>query len=970
MPSLELFLLGSPRVEHNGRPIQVDTRKAIALLAYLAVTGESHRRDALADLLWPNADQTRARAALRRTLSTVNKALRGEGLRVDRETIGIDWRASPFVDVIRFRAHLAKCLDHAQAATDVCDACRGPLTQAAELYAGDFLAGFTLRDSANFDDWQSFQTESLRTELAGVLERLVKCQALRGDLSSAVTHARRWLGLDPLNEQVHCQLMVLYARSDQRAAALRQYRECVRVLDRDLGVTPLDETTQLYQAIRENRTLSALAASPLRSGPPIFEPETGTSKSDYPLVGRSSEWGALLETYASVRADGRFIVIEGEAGIGKSRLAEEFLAHLRAKGAVTVSARCYRGEANLAFGPFVEGLRDGLGRLGRTSGRLEEIPADWLTEAGRLLPELARSRPELPTPLRMDNPLAQSRFFEAVGQILLEVCRGPAPGVFFIDDLHWADDASVELLAYLLRRLPGRPFCIVTTWRREEMGAQHRLRLLAAEAERSGLATTLSPNRLSLTEVTELVRATSGNLPDGIEKRLHRETEGLPLFLVEYLATFLEPEASAEDEWAVPASVRELLEVRLAALPGPSRQLLDTAAVIGRSFDFDTLQEAGGRGEEETVMALEGLMAAGLVNELTGTDTVGRPVYDFTHDRLRSLAYEETSLARRRLLHRRVAGALTAGPRPGWDSNISAALIAQHYRMAGEETEAARYFKLAGDHARSLFANTEALGHYGSALVLGSTEAAELHEAIGDLHTLSGTYGDAVASYEMAAALSNKIDLARVERKLGSVYHRQGQWDIAESHFEAAVESVAEHGDPGHQARTYADWSLTAHRRGDPARALQLATNAAERAEEAEDTEALAQAYNVLGILSRTDGDSERATQNLRHSLALAETLSDPSGRVAALNNLALAQGAIGEFEEAITLAQSALELCALQGDRHREAAIHNNLADLYHAGHRPEAAMSHLRQAVTIFAEIGEDLETVQPEIWKLVEW
>ena len=158
MSEIELFLLGSPRIERDGVPIQVDTRKAIALMAYLAVTGESHRRDALAALLWPDADQTRARAALRRTLSALNKALAGEGLKVDREVVGLDWNSGLWVDLVQFRSRLADCLAHPHTAAEVCDACLTPLTGAVELYRGDFLAGFTLRDSPTFDDWQFLQT--------------------------------------------------------------------------------------------------------------------------------------------------------------------------------------------------------------------------------------------------------------------------------------------------------------------------------------------------------------------------------------------------------------------------------------------------------------------------------------------------------------------------------------------------------------------------------------------------------------------------------------------------------------------------------------------------------------------------------------------------------------------------------------------------------------------------------------------
>ena len=711
MPRIELYLLGPPLIKLDGVPIQVDTRKAIALMTYLAVTGERHRRDALAALLWPDADQVRARAALRRILSTVNKALAGCGLRVDRETIGLDWNADLWVDLVQFRSQRAKSVAHRHSPADVCEMSLGPLKEVVNLYRGEFLAGFTLRDSAPFDDWQFSESERLRDELAVVLERLVICHTLQRDFQSARSYAQRWLDLDPLNEEAHRQLMRLYTRANQRTAALRQYRECVRILDRELGVKPLDETTELYQAVRENGPLPVLDTS--QSSPPASERGSDASAADgnapspastpgYSLVGRSTEWETLRETYTYIRTDGHLIVVEGEAGIGKSRLAEEFLAHVRAGGAATLAARCYQGEANLAYGPFVEGLRGAIARLGDTAGWWHGLPANSLAEAARLLPALSRLSEELPPPPPLDSPGAQSRFFEGLAQILLHVCRGPVPGVLFFDDLQWADEASVDLLRYLVRRLRGRPICILTTWRSEEIEAEHRLRLLQAEAHRSGVATTLSLRRFSLSEVAELVRAVSVDrvpLPHGIEERLHRETEGLPFFLVEYLATLTSREASADGGWPVPSSVRDLLRSRLASLSGASRQLLDTAAVIGRSFDFDTLQEASGRGEDEAVAALEALFAKGLVNEIRGAEGAESLTYDFSHERLRALTYEETSLARRRLLHRRVAEALASRSRDRHQTRSAAGIIAKHYRTAAQDNKAAEYFILAGDHA-------------------------------------------------------------------------------------------------------------------------------------------------------------------------------------------------------------------------------------------------------------------------------
>ena len=1017
MSELALYLLGPPRIERDGTALNVDTRKATALIAYLAVTRQPQSRDALAALLWPEYDQAHARATLRRTLSTLNKALAGNWLQIDRETVAIDATTHIRLDVDEFYNYLEQCKRHGHPVSEVCSACLDPLARAVSLYRDDFLAGFGLRDSPNFDDWQFFQADTMRRDLSNALERLVHGHSILPDYSSAIAYARRWLALDRLHEPAYRYLMELYAWSGQRAAALHQYRECVQVLQKELGVAPLEATTHLYQAIKENqlapppvasRTFthlstegvagdSALAPAlsvitmPVSSaaGPTIHRDSHDTSGSYnpgrvptaplpqvsqaiYPMVGRSKEISTLIDAYASIQSNGCVLILEGEAGIGKTRLAEEFIAHARARGAAVIAARCYEGETNLAYGPVVSGLHAAIAQKADTRW-LGNIAESWLSEAARLLPELVTMRPALPPAPPLDSPGAQSRFFEGLRQVLLAVCSGARPGVIFFDDVHWADSASLDLLSYLVRRLHDQPLCIVITWRSLHASSDQRLHHLLVESQRSGRATIVSLSRLSRATVQELVQSAASNtaISKELAERLYQETEGLPFFLVEYLTALTKDiPGSGESDWSLPGGVRDLLQSRLVSVSETGWQLLTAASVMGRSFDFDTLREASGRSEEETVTALEELIGQGLVTEVRSAAGDRSLIYDFNHEKLRALVYEQTSLARRRLLHRRIAEVFAGRMRGYRDSATIAGQIAHHYQMAGNDSLAAEYYRLAGERARSLYANTEALAHLRLALALGHPETAALHEACGDLHTLLGEYGAALKSYETAAALCASDALGNIEYKLGTVYERRRQWELAESHFEAALRALDDTGQAGERARVYANWSLTAHHQGQIGKSLELAQQALHLAEAAHDARALAQANNILGILASSQGNLALARHHLEHSLDLAQSLNDPSSRVAALNNLALAYGTSGEFEQALRLAADALALCVSQGDRHREAALHNNLADLLHAAGRSEEAMSHLKQAVTIYAEIGVEGGTVQPEIWKLAEW
>jgi predicted ATPase/DNA-binding SARP family transcriptional activator len=318
MPRLALYLLGPPRVELDGEPIHIARRKAVALLAYLALTGGSHSRDSLATLLWPEYDQSSARANLRRALSLLNRTL-GEGqLTADRETASLNPDAGLWLDVDQFRGLLSGCQDHDHPEVDICSECLDALAQAVDLYQGDFLAGFTLRDSPNFDEWQFFQTEGLQDELAGALERLVRCHSSQGEYEPAIGYARRWLALDPLHEPIHRHLMQLYARSGHRAAALRQYEECVRILDAELGLSPSEETTSLYEQIR---------TSPVDQGEPLFPappPQHNLPAPSTPFIGRKDEL-AEIEARLS-EPDCRLLTLLGPGGIGKSRLALQVAA--------------------------------------------------------------------------------------------------------------------------------------------------------------------------------------------------------------------------------------------------------------------------------------------------------------------------------------------------------------------------------------------------------------------------------------------------------------------------------------------------------------------------------------------------------------------------------------------------------------------------------------------------------------------
>jgi tetratricopeptide (TPR) repeat protein len=468
---------------------------------------------------------------------------------------------------------------------------------------------------------------------------------------------------------------------------------------------------------------------------------------------------------------------------------------------------------------------------------------------------------------------------------------------------------------------------------------------MLGEAGRAGRGTGITLGRLSVSNVGELVRASGA---DALATTLWEESAGVPFFLTEYLTAVLHDPSAAQ----LPAGVRDLLASRVGDVSRTAAQVMTAAAVIGRPFDPEIVRETSGRSREEVASALDELSEHGLV-------VFADDAYDFTHPKLREYVYGAATLARRRLLHGRAAVTFLRDTRRHPDS---AALAAHHLERAGRDAEAGPLYRVAGDHARSVFANAEALAHYRSALAMSDEGAAAIHEVIGDLLTLQGSYREALASYETAAALGSSSD---VERRIGGVHHRLGDWDAADAHYAEALEEAQA---AGQRARVLADRSLNAHRAGRRSDARALAREAYRAAKENGDARALAKAHNIAGIVASSVGDAAEARDHLEASLGFAEQLGDEPAIAAALNNLALSLRQ-DEVDRALELEQRALELTARIGDRHREAALHSNLADLLHAAGRSDEAAEHIRSSAAIFADVGSPDE-LHPEIWKLVEW
>ena len=940
---IRVRLLGTVDIEVGGQPLAVDTRKAVALLAYVAVTGLPVSRDGLAALLWPEAVGKDARGALRRTLSVLNAGLGGAGLRIDRHAVQVD-ADSVEVDVQRFARAVATARSHGHGADAWCASCLGVLEDAAALDRGDFMAGFALRDSEEFDAWQLAETEAHRRELAGVLERLARGHAAGRDWAAAITSARRWLALDPLHEPAHQVLIVLYARAGETGAAIRQYRDAVATLDRELGVAPLAEMTALYESIRDGTLVADAAPAPRVVEAPLRHDGAATM----PFVGRDAELASLLDALAASERDGRLVIVEGAPGVGKTRLAEELAVRATAAQSTVVAAAAYPGEAGIPYGALVSLVRAGLSLPG-SAERLATVPGAACSEISRLVPGLLP--PSAAPPPLPEGPGDHARLLEGVCTVLAALAAGDAPGILFLDDAQWADASTHEVLAYLSRRLAGRPVLVLLAARREDLDESGRVALAALERIRDAAVIRLAG--LDAAAVAVLVAATGVAVDPAV---LAAESDGLPLFVVEALNN---PSAPG----ALPGGVRALLDERLDRLGEMATQVLSAIAVLGRPADIATARGTSGRTEEETVTAMEELLRRGVVREVQGAAGDG-PTCDLAHAAFRETVLDRTSLGRRRLLHRRAAETLRA--LAGRSPDLGRlARIAEHERAAGRDAEAAVAFREAGDLARSIYANAEAVEHLRTAVALGHADAAGIHEEIGELLTRSGAYQAAVASLERAAALADATRLPAIERRLALAQQRRGDHDAAASHLAAALETTAP-SDPM-RARLLAEQAVVAFGAGNPVFAADRAKAAL--AMVSPDDVATAHAERILGLVAATDGSPD-AEAPLHRSLAAAERAADPGLVIAARNALSLVAAASGDVEAAVDHARLALGEAHRTGDLHLEAAVESNLGDTLHAAGREAESREHQLRAVALFSEVGGRPGDLQPEIWKLSAW
>lgn len=704
-----LTLIGSPTVglADGERVTPQPGAKALALLAYLALEPHPHTREALADLLWGESPEPEARASLRQALKQLRTSL-GEVVRCDRQLVEL---AEPV------RCDVTGFLESAE---------RDP-EAAAAIDIPRFLAGFSIRHAPQFDEWAAETRTRLLNRYAEVLGTLARDAMDRRRWREAAERADRWLACDRLSEEAARVAIEARYLAGDRGAALARLAEYRSALQRETGCEPSQALSALGRRIE-----AEVERAPRRPVSEEWYPRAHSFEAA--LIGREQEWNALVAAWKeAAKGRRRIVLIEGDAGIGKSRLVEEFLRTVVAGGATVLRGRGYDATAAVPFAPLVETLREAMDAPG-----LAATDPEWLTEAARLLPELRQRFPGLPEPEPTVDPTDAWRLYEGIAQLIASLAA-ERPLVIALDDLQWCDEDSCKLIQVLARRLEQAPILWLGT---TTLGDLERdapaARLCRALRAKAG-AETIALSGLGEEEVWRLVREMGHvSTPTGARRfarRIYRITGGNPFYIIELIKSmFVQGLLTADEqsgEWtAAPSAlaggrefpfsrtVHDVIAEQVNRLPEELAEVLITVAVAGGpGCRPEVLSHVHGISRLHAATVCDALAERRLVEE-------GAGVYRCLHPVVAHVVRDGVTPTRRREVHRALAASLDAVTPPS-DARGIAAEVARHAEQGGDRELAYRSALLASEAALQRFAFAEAL----SWLDLASTVAGDRAES-------------------------------------------------------------------------------------------------------------------------------------------------------------------------------------------------------------------------------------------------
>jgi len=923
-PALAVSLLGHARFAAAGMPHKFSAPpRTLPLLGLLLLNrGTYLMRDAVAFALWPDDTEEAARTNLRRHLNYLKTALPAGDtpwFLADAESVTWNDRASTWFDVEAFRSSVDR---------------PDSMAEAIGHYTGDFLAGF-------YDDWLIVVRDRLRSQFLGALNALLVAARMRRDYSLAAEYARRILGEDAWREDALRHLMAVRYESGDRTGALHEYDQFVRRLRDDGGIEPMPETTVLRDVVLRGAALPE--SLDVRGEDVAADPGAAT----FPFVGRASQLTQLTTAWTrAARGRGSLVLVGGEAGSGKSRLASELALVATAQG-----ARVLRGSTpspeQRPFQAIASALRDAVPML----AGLELRPV-WLAALGAMLPEIDALHVADPLPA-LDAQREQTRLFEALFRTL-GALAGVRPTLLILEDLHWAGRSTLAAIEYLARRLGLHALLIVGTYRTEEAGSGAELSALRRRLAADGLLASVALGALTREHVAELVAQIPAldAKPPADRGRIFDLSGGNALFVCELLRDQLEPQPTRTTHLT---NIRQTIDARVARLSERGRLVAEAASVMGVTFDVDALGE---------LLALDGAAVVDGVGELLDRRLIreigaGHFGFAFSHHLVQTTIYDAVDARRRARWHARAATTLEQLP----PEQRLVASIARHLEYSGQAEAAAGAYREAADRALAMFANDEAIDFASRGLALGAAgderfallldrEAANALRGdraaqaadITDLLLLVEASGDPDARCEVA------LRQLRLARARGDVDDEQR---LADALLERATASGAQH----RIAQALAEQATVAR----AANRYDQADTFARRAMDA--YRAIADdagSFECLCLLLEV-ASARGSAREMKHLIA---ELRDASRRVMEKALVARATMAssvalmmLREYDPAQDLAARAVELYHEMGDREGEAGALGRYATLLAVSGRLERSRREHQAAASIYRELGKDL-------------
>ncbi len=743
-----ILLFGAPQILRDNVATQIPRRKNRALVFYLAAHSKPLTRDQILALFFIDHERSAAQQILRTMLHDLRKQL-GDALIVQADTLAL--ANDVFVD--------ARALEGERRFNE-----RSSLDETSlQLYRGDFLEGFTLADVPEFDDWVARERERFRALAIRGWIKVATAYENERAYAQALDALHHALTFDELNEEAQRHALRVQYLSGDRAGAIRRFEQLQKKLDEELGVPPMAETRAVYDAIVTD-TLPDNRPATMDKGRTRQEERADTHRIEtnaLPFIGRARE----LEQLHEAAAHGKLIWLEGEPGIGKTRLAEEFIADAKNKDARVLRGAAHELEQNLPYQPIITALHGLYTQRGWAALALSlGLASVWWAELARLTPEVLTLFPNVSMPLPGAD---ESRVWEALYQLLAHLAASQRV-IFFVDDAQWADTATFGVLGYLARHA-SESFVLLVTARAMELPTPAASLLYTLTREER--MARIEMNALSARDLETLAAELTPAHASQLAAWLNENTEGNPFFVNELLRFAYDNNVLKRDgrlaaetlplTTILTPTIQNLIQSRLLRLNDNARRVLQCACVSGREFDFTLVERVAELSEDATLDALDELQRASLVRAANGD------AYVFDHQLTMQYAYAQLGASRQRVLHRRVAEALNELHRARMDS--IAGLIAQHFSQAGALERAAPFARVAGDHARTLAAWSDASTFYQLALQ-GETDdsvRARIFVAMGDAQFHKADFGASTESYRTGLQLAQaNRDFALMEEAL------------------------------------------------------------------------------------------------------------------------------------------------------------------------------------------------------------